>query len=63
MVKIATAISFLAAPFIAILNYLVIYKTDLKEEDKPNKAMRIFSLLGIGLLVSFSIYYVIVLFQ
>ena len=63
MVKIATAISFLTAPFIAILNYLVIYKTDLKEEDKPSNAMRIFSLLGIGLLVSFSIYYVIMLFQ
>lgn len=63
MVKIATAISFLTAPFIAILNYLVIYKTDLKEEDKPRNAMRVFSLIGIVLLVSFSIYYVIVLFQ
>jgi len=63
MVKIATAISFLTAPFIAILNYLVIYKTDLKEEDKPSNRMRVFSLIGIGLLVAFSLYYVIVLFQ
>ena len=62
MIKIATVISFLTAPFIAILNYMVIYKTDLTQDQKPSKGMQYFSVFGICLLVGFAIYYLYVLF-
>lgn len=61
MVKIATAISFLTAPFLAFLNFLVIHKTDLEEKAKPSTPMKLFSILGIVLLFAFALYYVYVL--
>ena len=62
MVKIATAISFLTAPLIALLNYMVIYKSDFEEKAKPNTLQRKFSVLGIALLFGFATYYVYLLF-
>ncbi len=43
LVDVATTISFLTAPLLALLNHLAIFSDDLRPEDKPSHAMRLFS--------------------
>ncbi|WP_369048561.1 Nramp family divalent metal transporter [Tenacibaculum sp. UWU-22] len=57
LVKIATILSFLTAPFFAILNYLLITGKHTPEEHRPNMGLKILSLFGILFLVSFSIWF------
>lgn len=56
LIKIATVLSFLTAPFYAILNYIVITKHTPKAHQ-PGKALRILSILGIIFLIGFSIWF------
>lgn len=59
MVKIATVLSFLTAPFYAILNYILITGKHTPEEHRPNIYMKILSISGIVFLVGFSIWFII----
>lgn len=57
MVDLATTISFVTAPFIAVLNFIVVMK--LPEKDRPGKYLIYYSWLSIVLLVLFSVFYLI----
>ena len=54
MVKIATIVSFLTAPFYAILNYLLISGKYTPAEHRPGILLRILSITGIVFLLGFS---------
>ncbi|EPR71081.1 NRAMP family divalent metal transporter [Cyclobacterium qasimii] len=54
LIGLATTISFLIAPVIAILNYKLIFSHHLTKEQQPGKAMRWLSIAGIGFLFLFS---------
>lgn len=58
LVDLATTMSFLIAPVIAIVNYKLVTGSHLKEEDKPRLWLRVLSWLGIVFLTGFAIYYV-----
>ncbi len=57
MVKIATILSFLTAPFYAIANFILISSKHTPKEWHPSMGMKILSYLGIIFLVGFSIWY------
>lgn len=57
MVQLATILSFLTAPFFAILNYKLITSKHVSEEYQPNLAMRIYSIISIIVLIAFSIWF------
>ena len=58
MLDLATTLSFLTAPVLAIINYLVITR-HAPIEARPGRAMRWLSLLSIGFLTVFSIAYLV----
>ncbi|WP_084097205.1 NRAMP family divalent metal transporter [Cyclobacterium lianum] len=55
LVSLATTISFLIAPVIALLNYRLVFSEHLSKADQPGPAMRLLSLAGIGFLGLFSL--------
>ena len=57
LVKIATILSFLTAPFYAILNYTLITGKHTPKEHQPNIYLKILSVVGILFLVGFSIWF------
>lgn len=57
LVKIATILSFITAPFYAIINYKLISGKHTPKEFRPNLIMHVLSWLGIIFLIGFSIYY------
>jgi len=57
MVKIATILSFLTAPFYAIANFILISSKHTPKEWHPSMKMKILSYLGIIFLIGFSIWY------
>lgn len=57
LVKIATILSFITAPFFAIINYRLITSKHVPKEWHPSKKLHILSWLGIFFLISFSIWY------
>ncbi|WP_082830883.1 Nramp family divalent metal transporter [Cochleicola gelatinilyticus] len=57
LIKIATILSFLTAPFYAISNYILLTGIHTPESARPSKAMKTFSLCGILLLIIFSGWY------
>lgn len=57
LIKIATILSFLTAPFYAILNYIVITGKQTPKDARPSKGLKAFSLLSILILVGFSFWY------
>ncbi|MGB0878941.1 MAG: Nramp family divalent metal transporter [Polaribacter sp.] len=59
MVKIATILSFLTAPFYAILNYLLLTGKHTPKEHQPTIYLKILSWIGIIFLVGFSIWFLI----
>jgi Mn2+/Fe2+ NRAMP family transporter len=61
LVKIATILSFLTAPFFAIINYKLMSSKHTPEEWRPSKKMHVLSWLGILFLTSFSIWYLLTL--
>jgi len=58
MVDVATTLSFLSAPILAILNYKVITSKDVPAEAQPPRWMKILSLLGFLFLTIFAIVYI-----
>ncbi|MDH5413324.1 MAG: Nramp family divalent metal transporter [Flavobacteriaceae bacterium] len=59
MVKIATILSFLTAPFYAIANFALISSKHTPEAWRPSLLMKILSYLGIIFLIGFSIWYLL----
>ena len=59
LIKIATILSFLTAPFYAITNYILISSNKTPKEFRPSKLMHLLSVLGIIYLVGFSVFFLI----
>ncbi len=59
MVDLATTMSFVTAPVVAILNYKAVAQSDFPEAYKPNKGLFLYAKIGIVLLSLFSIMFVI----
>jgi Mn2+/Fe2+ NRAMP family transporter len=59
MVQIATIISFLTAPFYAILNYVLISGKHTPKEHRPSLFLKLLSFLGILFLIGFSVWYLL----
>jgi Mn2+/Fe2+ NRAMP family transporter len=57
LIKLATVLSFLTAPFYAIINYILISSRHTPKESQPSTALHILSWLGILFLIGFSIWY------
>ena len=61
LVKIATILSFITAPFYAIVNFKLINSKHTPEEFRPSKFINILSVLGIIFLSCFTIWYLTIL--
>jgi len=59
LVKIATILSFLTAPFYAIINYILISSEHTPKEYRPSTKLHILSILGIAFLIGFSIWFLV----
>ena len=57
MVMIATIISFITAPFYAVTNLLLVTGKNFPQNKKPSLFLTIWSVIGIILLIAFSIWY------
>lgn len=57
LIKIATILSFLTAPFFAIINYILISGKHTPKKWRPSIYLKIMSWFGILFLISFSIWY------
>lgn len=62
LVKVATILSFLTAPFYAICNFLVFKDKTLPEAARLPKGLRLLSIISIFSLLGFSVWYVTTLF-
>jgi Mn2+/Fe2+ NRAMP family transporter len=61
LVKVATILSFLTAPFYAIINYKLMSSKHTPKEWQPSLKMHILSWLGIIFLIGFSVWYLTLL--
>ena len=61
LIKIATILSFLTAPFYAIFNYRLVCSNHMPEKWKPSLKMHILSWFGISSLIAFSIWFLLTL--
>ena len=59
LIKIATILSFLTAPFYAIINYLLITSNHTPLKYRPSLKLRVLSILGIFYLLGFSVFFLI----
>ena len=57
LVKVATIVSFITAPFYAIINYTLISSNHTPKKYRPSKIMHILSIVGIFFLLGFGIWY------
>jgi Mn2+/Fe2+ NRAMP family transporter len=57
MVKIATILSFLTAPFYAILNFILITGRHTPKEHQPSIYLKVLSIVGIIFLIAFSLWF------
>lgn len=57
MVDLATTISFVLAPILAVLNYKAIHGSEVDSEAKPTRWMKIYSQVSIALLFIFSTWF------
>ena len=62
LVEVATILSFITAPFYAILNYKLIISKNMPESHKPSKPLRILSIIGILFLSLFALGYILTRF-
>lgn len=62
LVKVATILSFLTAPFYAICNYLVFKDPEVPEKARLSTPLKIYSIVSILFLIAFSGWYVSTLF-
>jgi Mn2+/Fe2+ NRAMP family transporter len=61
LIHIATILSFLTAPFYAILNYWLLTSKHTPSKARPSLPMRMLSIFGVLVLLSFSIWYLYLL--
>ena len=61
LIKIATILSFLTAPFYAIINYRLLCSSHTPLASRPSLKLHILSWLGISFLIGFSIWYLTIL--
>lgn len=61
LIKIATILSFITAPFYAIINYVLISSKHTPKEWRPSKKLHVLSWLGILFLIGFGIRYLVTL--
>ncbi|WP_282041072.1 Nramp family divalent metal transporter [Winogradskyella flava] len=61
LIKIATILSFVTAPFYAIINYKLISGKNTPEDWRPSLKLHVLSWLGILFLIGFSIWYLRIL--
>ena len=59
LVEIATVLSFVTAPFYAILNYKLVVSKNMPKSRRPSKSMRILSITGILFLTLFALGYIL----
>ena len=59
LVEIATVLSFVTAPFYAILNYKLVISKNMPSSRRPSKSMRILSITGILFLTLFALGYIL----
>ena len=57
LVKVATIVSFITAPFYAIINYILISSSHTPKKYRPKTFMHILSTIGIFFLLGFGIWY------
>ncbi|MCR8668387.1 divalent metal cation transporter [Aestuariibaculum sp. M13] len=57
LIQLATILSFITAPFFAIINYILISSKHTPDPWRPSKKLHVLSWLGIIFLISFSIWY------
>jgi Mn2+/Fe2+ NRAMP family transporter len=62
LVELATILSFVTAPFYAILNYKLVVSNNMPESCRPSKSMRILSVVGILFLSLFALGYILTRF-
>jgi len=58
MVDVATTLSFITAPILAIMNFKVVTNKSMPEEARPGKLMRIWAWTGIIFLCLFTLFYI-----
>ena len=61
LIKIATILSFLTAPFYAIITFVLVNSKWMPENKKPNKLLNLYALIGIIGLLGFSFWYTLFL--
>jgi len=61
LIKVATVLSFLTAPFYALTNYILISSNHTPKEWRPSKILHIMSCFGILFLIGFSVWYLTIL--
>lgn len=61
LIKIATILSFLIAPFYALMNYILICSKHTPQSFRPSKMMHFLSISGILFLIGFNIWYISIL--
>ena len=59
LVDFATILSFLTSPFLAYLNYKLIYNLDFPASSRPHFAVKALSLLGLFFLGTFSVVFIV----
>ena len=59
LIDLATILSFLTAPFIAILNYKLVFNNNFPLKFKPSKNLKLLAIFGIIFLIFFSIIFVL----
>lgn len=57
IVDIATTLSFLTAPFLALFNFMAVTGKDMPSEARPGRRLRIHSYIGLVFLFGFAVYY------
>lgn len=57
LIKIATILSFLTAPFYAIINFKLIIGKHTPMRARPSKSLKAYSIICIGILIAFSIWF------
>ena len=61
LIKLATILSFLTAPFYALANYLLVSSKHTPKEWQPSKFMHFISIMGLLFLIGFSVWYLTIL--
>jgi Mn2+/Fe2+ NRAMP family transporter len=61
LVKIATILSFMTAPFYAIVNFKLINSEHTPKDFRPSKFINVLSIIGILFLSCFAIWYLTIL--